>query len=152
VYSQSDVCNQETIFRTFHNEDTEADVDPIKARQRGDGDGLAFRLFNVVKGLSTKRSQSVTVVNVFGWALPVHRFRHNNYRTRPRELSLSRLNSARQSMSWDKVWKQMVSSMKPIALVKSHHQCHSLRIQVAWLKQFARSRDSWNCLTMTNDN
>jgi hypothetical protein len=49
VYSQSDVCNQETIFGTFHNEDTEADVDPIKARQRGDGDGLAFRLFNVVK-------------------------------------------------------------------------------------------------------
>ena len=49
VYSQSDVCNQETIFRTFHNEDTEANVDPIKARQRGDGDGLAFRLFNVVK-------------------------------------------------------------------------------------------------------
>jgi hypothetical protein len=49
VYSQSDVCNQETIFRTFHDEDTEADVLPIKARQRGDGDDLAFRLFNVVK-------------------------------------------------------------------------------------------------------
>ena len=42
----------------------------------------------------------------------------------------ARLNSARQSMPRDKVWKQMVSSVKPIALVKSHHQCHSLRIQV----------------------
>jgi hypothetical protein len=49
VYSPSDECNDEIIFNRLHNEDTEANVDPIKQRRRGDGEDIACVLFNVVK-------------------------------------------------------------------------------------------------------